>query len=143
MTVTGWRSCTIWCSTAGEMLFSPMNHANMFLAPRLFRARRVQKSAHRRDAIGRKTHSLGVFLDSRLVRGKINAVHFVAGYVAMEPLDLGTHSLQNIDRFFGDFPQLLVGQTSSSRNFAFDDEFGHLGSPNPIYPNSRRLLQDF
>ena len=76
---------------------------------RLLRACRVEKSAHGGDAIGRKPYAPGVFLDGRFVRGEIDAVHLVAGYVAMEPLDLGTHSLQNVDRLLRDFPQLGVG----------------------------------
>src|SRR6267378_5412643 len=94
----------------------------------LLGACRVEQSAHGGDAIGRKAYALGVLLDGRLVRGKIDAVHLVAGYVAMEPLDLGTHSLENIDRLLGDFPQLGVRQISGSRNFALDDKFGH-GAP--------------
>jgi len=77
--------------------------------PLLLRACRVEKPAHGRDAIGRKAHAPGVLLDRRLVRSEIDAVHLVSGYVAMEPLDLGTHSLQNINRLLGDFPQLSVG----------------------------------
>ena len=76
---------------------------------RLFRACGVEESAHGGDAIGRKAYAPGVLLDGRLVRGEVDAVHLVAGYVAMEPLDLWTHSLQNVDRLLGDFPQLGVG----------------------------------
>ena len=74
----------------------------------LLRACRVEKPAHGGDAIGRKAYTPGVFLDGRLVRGEIDAVDLVAGNVAMEPLDLGTHSLQNVDRLLGDFTQLGV-----------------------------------
>jgi len=69
----------------------------------------LKESAHGGDAIGRKAYAFGVLLDGRLVRGEIDAVHFVAGYVAMEPLDLGTHCFQNTDRLLRDFPQLGVG----------------------------------
>ena len=57
---------------------------------RLFRACRIDQSAYGGDAIGRNAHSPGVFLDDRLVRGEINAVHLIASYVAMKPLDLWT-----------------------------------------------------
>ena len=52
----------------------------------------------RGDAIGGKAYASGMFLNGRLVRGEVDAIHLVAGYVAMEPLDLGTHSPQNVDR---------------------------------------------
>ena len=71
---------------------------------RLLRACRIDQSAYGGDAIGRNAHSLGVFLDDCLVRGEINAVHLIASYVAVKPLDLATHSLQNVDRLLGDFP---------------------------------------
>jgi len=59
---------------------------------RLLRACRIDQSAYRGDAIGRNAHSPGVFLDDCLVRGEINAVHLIASYVAVEPLDLWTES---------------------------------------------------
>ena len=71
-------------------------------------------------------------MDGCLVGGEVDAVHLVASNVAMEPLDLGTHSFQNVDRLLGDFPQLGLGEISSSRDFAFDDEFGHGRSPNAL-----------
>jgi hypothetical protein len=58
----------------------------------------VEKSPHGGDAISRKAYALSVFLDDRFVRGEIDTVHLVAGYIAMEPLDLGTQSFENIDR---------------------------------------------
>ena len=79
------------------------------ISPMLLRACRVDESSHRGDAIGWNAYAPGVFLDDRLVRSEVDAVHFVAGNVAMQPLDLGTHSLQNVDRLLGDFPQLGLG----------------------------------
>ena len=52
---------------------------------------RVEKSPHSGDAVGRNAHPSGVLLDGCFVRSEVYAVHLVAGYVAMEPLDLGTH----------------------------------------------------
>ena len=77
--------------------------------PGSLRACRIDESAHGGDAIGRNTYAPGVFLDGRFVRREINTIHLVAGHVAVKPLDLGTHSLQNADRLLGDFPQLGVG----------------------------------
>ena len=65
---------------------------------------RVEKSPHSGDAVGRDTYALSVFLDDSLVRGEVDAVHLIAGYIAMEPLDLGPQSFQNLDRLLGDFP---------------------------------------
>ena len=70
---------------------------------------RVNKSAHGGDAIGGNPYSPGVLLDGCIVGGDVDAVDLVAGYVAMEPLDLGAHSLQNVHRLLRDFPQLGVG----------------------------------
>ena len=41
----------------------------------------------------------GVFLDGRLVRGEVDAVNLVAGYVAMEPLDLGPIPFRTLTDF--------------------------------------------
>jgi hypothetical protein len=95
----------------------------------LLRACRVEEAANGGDAIGRKACAPGMFLNARLVRCEVDAVHLVAGDVAMEPLDLGTHSLQNVDRLLGDFPQLGVGQIPSSGDFAFNDIFRHACNP--------------
>jgi len=51
---------------------------------------RVEKSSHSGDAVGRNAYALGVFLDASFVRGEVDAVDLVAGYIAVEPLDLGT-----------------------------------------------------
>ena len=75
---------------------------------RSLRACRVEKPTHGGDAIGRNAYEPGVFLDGRLVWREIHAVHLVARYVAMEPLDLVTHSPQNADRLSRDFPPLGV-----------------------------------
>jgi hypothetical protein len=96
---------------------------------RSLRRRWVDESADSGYAIGRKTDALSVFLDGRLVRRKVNAVNLVAGYIAMEPLDLRAHSLQNADRLLGDFPQLSFGKTSGPRDFAFNHKFEHEHPP--------------
>ena len=80
-----------------------------WFSQRLLRGGRIDESAHGRDAIGRKACAPGVLLDGRFVGSEVDAVHLVASYVAMEPLDSGTHFLQNHDRLLGDFPQLGVG----------------------------------
>ena len=94
------------------------------LIRRLLRACRVEKAAHGRDPVGGKAYSLRVFSDRRLILGQVDAVHLVAGYVAVEPLD-SRHPIENVNRLLGKFPQLNVGKTSRSRNFPFDDKFRH------------------
>jgi len=91
---------------------------------RSFRAGRVEKSAHGRDAIGGKAHAPSMFLDGCLVRGEVDTVHFVSGHIAVEPLDPG-HSLQYVDRLLRNFPQLSIAKISRSRDFPFDDVFRH------------------
>ena len=63
----------------------------------LRRACRVEEPAHSRDAIGGNARAPGVFMDGGFVRSEVDAVHFVAGYVTLEPADLGTHFLQGFD----------------------------------------------
>ncbi len=75
----------------------------------LLRTGGIKKSANGGDAIGRKTYSLSVFMDNCLVGGEVDAIHFVASNVAMEPLDLRTHTFQNVNRLLSDFPQLGIG----------------------------------
>src|ERR1700691_1800273 len=98
-------------------------------APPSLRVCRIEEPTHCSDAIRRKPCAPGVFLNGCLVRSEVDAVHFVAGHVAMQPLDLWTHSLQSVDRPLGDFPPLVVGQICGSRDFAFDDELRHEYSP--------------
>ena len=75
----------------------------------LLRACGVDESAHSGDAVGRNAYPPGMFADGGLVRSEVDAVHLVAGYVTMEPLDRGAHSSQNADRLLRDLPQLGIG----------------------------------
>lgn len=110
-------------------------------AQTLLGAGRVEEPAHGGDAIGRNAHAPGVFLDGLLVGREVDAVHFVAGYEAMEPLDLGSHFLQDVDRFLRDFPQLGFRQISRARDFAFDNKLGH--KPPPLRANASMLMERF
>ena len=92
---------------------------------RLLCAGRIKKAANGGDAIGRNTYAPGVFLDCCIVRGQVDAVNLIAGYVAVEPLNLRAHSLENADRFLRDFPQLGFGKIPGSRDFAFDNKLWH------------------
>jgi len=64
-------------------------------------------------------------MNRRFIGREIDAIDFVARDVTVEPLDSGTHLTENADGLLGHFPELRLGETSSSRNFAFDDELGH------------------
>lgn len=66
-----------------------------------------------------------MFLDARLVRREVNAVHLVSRDVAVEPLNLRAHAFQDADGFLGEFPPLGIGQICGSRNLTFDYKFGH------------------
>ena len=57
----------------------------------------VDQSSYGGDAVGGNAYAPGMLSDGRIVRGEIDAVDLVAGYVAMEPLDGGAHFLQNVD----------------------------------------------
>ena len=68
-------------------LMAKIRMARKGSARALLRACRIKKSAYGGDTIGRKTDALGVFMDGCLVRGEVDAIHLVAGYVTMQPLD--------------------------------------------------------
>jgi hypothetical protein len=71
----------------------------------------VAGSISRRTAetrIGGKAYAPGLFLDGRFVRGEVDAVHLVAGYLTVEPPDVGPILRQNLDRRLGHLWQLGV-----------------------------------
>jgi hypothetical protein len=105
----------------------------------------VDKPAYRGDAISRNACAFGVFSHGGLVRSEINAIHLIASYVAMQPLDLGTHGPENANRFLRHFAQLGVGQISGSRDFTFDYEFWQGRPPNGTYASMqvKRLQSAF
>ena len=101
-------------------------------APRLFRrsAVAIDETADSGDAISRKPDTFGVFLDRGFVRSEVDAINFVAGDVAMQPLNFRTHVFQNVARTFCETARnSRVGKIPGSWNFAFDDKFWHRGSP--------------
>ena len=55
----------------------------------------IKKAPHRGNAIGRNTYTLGVLMNAGFVGSQIDAIHFVSGDVAVEPLNLRPHSPQN------------------------------------------------
>ena len=87
---------------------------------------RVDEAADCGDAIGWEAALAGVFADGSFVGGEIDAVHFVAGDVALQPLDFGAHGFENRHGLARDFLDFGVGEIAESGDFALDDELGHV-----------------
>src|SRR5215472_18108302 len=66
-----------------------------------------------------------MFANSVLVRCDVDAVDFVLGYVAMQPLHLRAQVLENAARFLRDGLQLLVFEVSGAGNLALNYILGH------------------
>lgn len=96
---------------------------------RLFGSAGIYESTHRRYSIRRNAGSYCMFANRRLVWGKINAVNFVARYVALQPLNLWSHSPQDCHRLPGDLLNFCIGKISRARNFSLDYVFRHVDSP--------------
>src|ERR1035438_6616309 len=95
-------------------------------------ATRVDHSPHRRDPIGRKSSAAGMFPDCFLVRCQVHAINFIAGDVAVQPLNLRPHSLQYVHRFSGDFLQFLLRKIPRARDFPFYHVFRHRHLTEPL-----------
>src|SRR5665213_321216 len=70
-----------------------------------------------------------MFANHLLVRRNIDAVNFVAGNVAVHPLDRGPHIAEDAAGFLRDCLKLRGRERSGAVNFAFNDEFGHWKPP--------------
>ena len=68
----------------------------MLWRSRLFQVKRVNQTAYCRDPIGRNAYPAGVLANAVLVGRKINAVNLVLSDVTMEPLNLPSHFLQDL-----------------------------------------------
>ena len=116
-----------------EEVLAPEAADRNLAAQRLLRGCWVYQPAHgRRLRLQASAYALGVFLHGGLVWSEVHAVHFVAGDVAVEPLDFRAHFFQDRDRFLRQIAQLRVGQISSSWNFSFDYVLGHEHSPETL-----------
>ena len=87
----------------------------------------IYQAADGGDAIGWEAGALGVFADGGLIGREVNAVHFISGDVAVQPLNFGAHGFQHADGFLSGFAELRVSEIPCSGDFAFDDEFRHGG----------------
>src|SRR6516162_580712 len=93
-------------------------------APGISRGRggRIDHLLHFGDLCRRKAADLGVFADDGLVLGEIDAKGLVVGYVALDPLNVGTELMQDLVRFCSRRAQLFALECADFRNIPFDDE---------------------
>ena len=62
----------------------------------LFGSGGINHSANGRNAVGWYTGALGVFTNCRFVGSEVNAVHLIAGHIALQPLNPGAHSITGL-----------------------------------------------
>src|SRR5260370_2361123 len=86
---------------------------------------RVDYGPDFRDLVSRKAALPRVFAYSVLIRSDIDAINLVLGYIAVQPLHLGTKISENAAGFLGDRLQLLWLQISCSWNLPLDHVFWH------------------
>jgi hypothetical protein len=77
------------------------------------------------DGIGRESALGGMFADELLIGSDIDTVDFVAGDVALNPLNFGTELAQDAAGSLGDGMELLARKVAGTGNFALDDVLGH------------------
>jgi len=95
-----------------------------------FRSRRIDDLCNRRDPICRKAALSRVLPDQLFVWRNVNAIDLVISHKTLDPLNLWAEFFQDIAGLLGDAKELVAGQRSGTRNFAFNDIFGHVrGSP--------------
>lgn len=95
----------------------------------LFSGSRIDDRPNLRDAVGGETALLRVLPDSVFIRRDVDAVNFVVGNVAVNPLNLRAHVSQYAARLLGNGLQLLWRQLSHFRNVSLDDELRHAWTP--------------
>src|SRR5260370_19482874 len=86
---------------------------------------RIDEAAHGGNSIGGDGGSESVRPDSLLVGRKVNAVDLVFRNITIEPLNLRSHLLQDLQRLKRDLPDLRLRERSRTRNFPFDHELRH------------------
>ena len=90
---------------------------------------RIDDAGYLFNTIGRKAALLGMFANRLLVVGNVNAIHLVAGDIALQPLNLRAHLIQDAAGFLGNALQVRRAQRAGIRNVAFDNVFWHGLSP--------------
>jgi hypothetical protein len=86
---------------------------------------RINKMAHRCDSIGWDADAASMLTNGLFVRSKVDTIHFVFSYIAMQPLDLGPHQPDLCQRSHRQLVDLRLGHQSGARNLAFNDKLLH------------------
>ena len=99
---------------------------------------RVDQPAHSRNAIGRNPYTPRVLPDDVFVRREIDAVDFIFGDIAVQPLNLRPQLLQGIKRAKRYLSNLGLREASGARNLAFYDVLRHERQCTPSLRNSKK-----
>src|SRR6185437_6191719 len=92
---------------------------------RLAHVRGIDEPAHGRHPIRGDTYAACVLADCILIRREVHAGNLVFGDVAVEPLDLRPHVLQDLEGPQGERADLRFRQLSGARHFSLDDVLRH------------------
>src|SRR4028119_1235044 len=93
--------------------------------PGRFRGGRVYDRADLRDLVGREAALLGVLADHILVRGDVGAVDLVVRNLALDPLYLRSHVVEDVAGGLREPLQLLCRQVPGPRYLPLDHVLGH------------------
>src|SRR5258706_12423579 len=97
--------------------------------PPSFRGDRVDHRPDARYLVRGKPALLGVLAHGRLVGRDVYAIDLVVGDIAVDPLDLRAHGLQDAAGLLGDALELGLRQLAGAGQVTLDDELGHGVSP--------------
>ena len=86
------------------------------------------------DPAGRDADLARVFANRGFVRSEVHAVDFLVRHVAVEPLNLGSHSLQDLQRAQGHLPDLAFGHPARSRHVPLDNVLRHTVTRKEYHP---------
>src|SRR6516164_3993771 len=94
-------------------------------SPLLLGRRRVDRGSNLGDIVRGEAALACMFANSVLVRGDVDAVDFVLGYIAVQPLHVRAQVLENAARFLRDGLQLLGFEVPGAGNLALNYILGH------------------
>lgn len=109
------------CSTRKHKKFAPADRRcpRAYAAQLSFSGGRVNHTANRGNAIGREAALRGMVAYGLFVGGDVDAIDFVVGDVALDPLHAGK-SANHPAGFLRDGVQVGSREFAGARNFAFD-----------------------
>src|SRR5215469_1760157 len=107
--------------------------------PCLFGCRRIDGGSNLGDIVRGEAPLACMFANSVLVRSDVNAVDFVLGHVAMQPLHLGAQVPENAARLLRNGLQLLGFEVPGAGNLALNYILGHSSSNNSSIFPARRI----